>query len=70
MAYLYEEPSFEEYVAARKVVFYVYEQLREEKYNGHLSVASDEMVARIVLKSCERYRPDVRPDASKPDPHE
>ncbi len=65
MTYLYEEPSFEEYVAARKVVLYVFEQLRREKYKGHLSIASDEMVARIVLKSCERYR-----DASKSDPHE
>jgi hypothetical protein len=64
-----EEPTFEEYVAARKVVLFVYEQLRQEKYKGQLCIASDEMVSRIVFKSCERFRPDASKTALRRKAH-
>jgi ParB/RepB/Spo0J family partition protein len=56
-SYLEEEPSFNEYVAARRVVLYEYDQLRKsDKYQGRLSVAHDEMVAQIIHKSCPGFR--------------
>lgn len=53
-----QEPSFAEYVAARKVVMYEYEKLRSENQEGRLNIASDEMVARIVHRSCAYFRTD------------
>lgn len=50
------EPSFDEYVAARRVVLYEYEQLRRTGKHGKLSISRDEMVANIIFKSCERFR--------------
>jgi hypothetical protein len=61
-----EEPTFEEYVAARKVVFYEYEQLRKTGRFGTLSIARDEMVANIVFKSCERFRRNRHEQPSRP----
>lgn len=54
-----QEPTFEEYIAARRVVLYEYEQLRKTGKHGKLNIASDEMVANIVIKSCERFRPSI-----------
>lgn len=49
---LLPQPTFDDYVAARRVVLYLYDELRRENYKGKLNIASDEMVARIVQRSC------------------
>jgi hypothetical protein len=55
-----EEPTFEEYVAARKVVLHEYHRLRQSGRFGSLSIGSDEMVSNIIFKSCERFRPNTK----------
>jgi len=54
----FQEPTFDEYVAARKVVLYEYELIRRSGKHAKLSIASDEMVASIIFKSCPRFCPD------------
>lgn len=54
--YLETEPTFEEYVSARRVVLYEYNRIRFSRFNGDLSVARDEMLATIVHKSCLRFK--------------
>lgn len=55
LSFLTVEPSFEDYVAARRVVLYEYNRIRHAKYQGQLSIARDEMLANIIHKSCARY---------------
>jgi len=48
-----EEPTFEEYEIARRVMFYVREDL--ERKGKRINIASAELVAEIVSRSCRRY---------------
>lgn len=54
-------PTFDEYVAARKVVLFVTDELRRQKFKGQLNIASDAMIAMIVHRSCEYFRHAAKP---------
>lgn len=54
------EPSFEDYVVTRRVVFFLLDEMREQT-KKRLSVACDPLVAEIVFRSSEDLHRPPRP---------